>query len=249
MKRYRQLVVVFVAMLFIAAVCRSMYSMGKAVPVLADIAPFPVIIIDAGHGGIDGGAVGADKIVEKDINLDISLAMRDMFVASGFQVVMTRETDISIHDEDITGARKQKVSDLHNRLAMVNQYPGGVFISIHQNKFGDSRSKGAQVFFGPKNEQSEKLAGILQGKFALNLQPDNRRKYKKAEKNLYLMYNAQCPSVLLECGFLSNPEEAHRLLDADYQSKIAFTAYSSIMEFLGLDTPGYILGEQSLPIE
>lgn len=239
MKRYRYFVVSLVAMLFVASISRSVYSLGQAVPVLADIAPLPVIVIDPGHGGMDGGAVGADKIVEKDINLAISLCMRDMFVASGFQVVMTRETDISIHDEGVTGTRKQKVSDLHNRLNLVNQYPGGVFISIHQNKFGDSRSQGAQVFYGPQNEQSEKLADILQKNFVEDLQPNNNRKYKKAGKNLYLMYNAQYPSVLLECGFLSNPQEAHQLIDPDYQSKVAFTAYRSVLEFLGLDTPGY----------
>lgn len=237
MKIYRWVVVSCVALLLTAAVAKSLYGMVAVVPTVAEYTALPVIVIDPGHGGIDGGAVGVDDIVEKDINLAISLTLRDMFAASGFQVVMTRETDMSIHDEGITSTRGQKVSDIHNRMDLVNQYPGAVFLSIHQNKFGDSRSKGAQIFFGPKNKASEKLAKILQEDFSANLQPENKRQCKKAEKNLYLMYHATCPSVLIECGFLSNPGEAAQLVDPDYQSRIAFSAYSSVLRFLELDTP------------
>lgn len=225
-----------VALLFGVLAVRSIYSLGQAVPVMADMTSLPTIILDPGHGGIDGGAVGVDDIVEKDINLSISLTLRDMLVASGFDVIMTRETDISIHDDGVVGTKKQKTSDLRNRLALVNDHPGAVFISIHQNKFGSSKSWGAQVFFGPKNDQSERLANILQSRVAADLQPENHREYKKAEKNLYLLFNAQCPSVLLECGFLSNASEAHLLIDPEYQSKLAFSTYCSILDYLDLDS-------------
>lgn len=193
--------------------------------------------MDAGHGGIDGGAIGVDSIVEKDINLQICLVLRDIFRANGFEVIMTRESDQSIHDADVTGTRNIKVSDLHNRLAIVKEHPNAIFLSIHQNKFGESSSKGTQVFFGPKNAQSKQLAEIIQSAFIKHLQPENHRKYKQAGKNLYLMYNAECPSVLVECGFLSNSGEAHRLTDPEYQAQIAFVTFGSVMEYLGLSSP------------
>ena len=238
MKLYRRIVVVGVGILLMASVIRQLHAMTTVTPVMADLSNLPVIVIDPGHGGIDGGAVGIDDIVEKDINLAISLTLRDMFVASGFEVVMNRETDVSIHDEGITSTRGQKTSDLHNRLAIMEEYPGGIFLSIHQNKFGQSSSWGTQVFFGPQNANSEKLAGIIQEDIAGSLQPENSRQIKPAGKNLYLMYNAECPAVLVECGFLSNRDEAYKLTDHDYQSKIAFVTFTSVLRFLELDSPG-----------
>lgn len=237
MKRYHWSVVGLVALLFALSGARSLFSLGRATPVMTDIVSLPVIVIDPGHGGPDGGAVGVDDIVEKDINLSVSEKLRDMFRVCGFEVVMTRDSDRSIHDEGITGARKQKTSDLHNRLAIAEEHPNALFLSIHQNKFGDSRSWGTQIFFGPENPQSEQLATVLQDNFRVRLQPENERVQKKAGKNLYLMYNATCPSVLVECGFLSNREEAAKLVDQDYQSRVAFVVFVSVMEYLELDQP------------
>jgi N-acetylmuramoyl-L-alanine amidase len=160
-----------------------------------------------------------------------------MFIASGFRVIMTRETDISIHDEGITATRKQKTSDIHNRLAIAESQPNVIFLSIHQNKFEQSSSHGTQIFYSPGNQLSERLAAVLQENFAANLQPDNTRQTKKAGDNLYLMYNAKCPAVLVECGFLSNSEEAARLTDPEYQNQIAFTILGSVVRFLELDRP------------
>lgn len=173
--------------------------------------------------------------MEKDINLAISLVLRDIFAANGFQVVMTRDSDISIHDDGITSTKKQKTSDLHNRLAIVNSYPNAIFLSIHQNKFESGKAKGAQIFYSANNPQSREFAELLQRDFSLMLQPDNTRQCKKAGKNLYLMYKAECPAVLVECGFMSNPEEFNRLVDYEYQSQVAFTIFCSAMRFLGLD--------------
>lgn len=210
---------------------------GRPVPVIGPGGSLPVIIIDPGHGGEDGGAVGADGIVEKDINLSLAMTMRDLFLVSGFEVVMTREEDISIHDAGVKGTKKQKTSDLHNRLAMTEAYPDAIFISIHQNKFGDAKQNGAQVFYGPKNEASQELAELVQQNMVEMLQPDNKRKCKKGEKNLYLIYEAKCPAILVECGFLSNPEEARRLTDEAYQSQLAFGVLRSVMGFLELESP------------
>jgi len=222
-------------MLFVS-LCISLYNVVDSIPTVAQLDQLPVIVIDPGHGGIDGGAVAGD-IIEKDINLSISLMLRDIFVVNGFEVVMTRESDVSIHDEGVTGTRKQKVSDLHNRLKIASEYPNAVFISIHQNKFGSSSSWGTQVFYSPNNPASSRLAEILQAYYIKNLQPDNSRLTKKAGKNLYLMTEATCPAVLVECGFLSNAEEAGKLVDPEYQSLMAFTTFCGVMEYLEMNQP------------
>lgn len=237
MRINRRVAAVFAGGIFVALLFMALRPLARDKPVLASLDTLPVIIIDAGHGGMDGGAVGAEGIVEKDINLSICLSLRDMFKANGFTVVMTRDTDISIHDEGLKSVRKQKTSDLRNRLAIANSYPNAIFLSIHQNKFSDSKSNGAQIFFSPNNEASEKLAEILQQRFVRNLQPENKRQIKKAGKNLFLMYEATCPAVLVECGFLSNKQEAQMLSDPEHQSKIAFTAFCAVMDFLDMDTP------------
>ena len=233
--RVRWALLGMVAVLCIISLAFSLHGIIADVPTMADFTALPVIVIDAGHGGVDGGAVGADGTVEKDINLHICLILRDMFLANGFDVVMTRETDVSIHDDGITSTKKQKTSDLHNRLKMVNNTPGCIFLSIHQNKFGDKRSSGAQVFYSPNHPESERLAATMQAAFVRNLQPENTRLHKKAGKNLFLMYESQCPSVLIECGFLSNENELIQLKDTEHQSKIAFTAFCAVMEFLELN--------------
>lgn len=224
----------FCAVLFLSAVVVSLRSITRSKPAIAEISSLPTIIIDAGHGGTDGGAA-VGGVVEKDINLSISLVLRDIFLANGFDVVMTRDADISIHDEGIKSVKKQKTSDLHNRLAIVESYPNAIFLSIHQNKFDSGKAKGAQIFYSPNNLQSRELAELLQQDFISMLQPENTRLCKKAGKNLYLMYKAKCPAVLIECGFMSNPDEAARLTDADYQAQVAFTAFCSVMRFMGLD--------------
>lgn len=234
---HKRVILVLVGFLVVYNIASSLRSIARDVPVVADMEFLPTIIIDPGHGGLDGGAVGVDGIVEKDINLAISMTMQDMFKASGFQVIMTRDTDVSIHDQGITGTRKQKSSDLRNRLAMVESHPNALFISVHQNKFGSASSHGAQMFFSPNDPQSQRLALILQDNMAAALQPDNTRQIKKAGKDLFLMYNAKCPAVLMECGFLSNSQEAHMLVDSDYQNKIAFVAFASVLEYLEMEPP------------
>jgi len=197
----------------------------------------PVIIIDPGHGGIDGGAVGIGNIIEKDINLEIAFILRDLFLVNGFEVVMTREEDISIHDSEVTGIRAQKTSDLRNRLALIESFPDNIFISIHQNKFGDSSQRGTQVFYGSKNPGSELLAELVQRNVISMLQPENRRQHKEGSSNLFLIYEARSPAILVECGFLSNPQDVENLTDRQYQAQIAFAIFCSTLEFLGMELP------------
>lgn len=195
------------------------------------VKPFKIqeIVIDAGHGGFDGGAEGEYGIVEKDINLIISSKLKDILLLNGFKVTMTRESDISIHDDN---SKNKKVSDMKNRLKIINNNPYSLTVSIHQNKFEQKQYSGAQVFYSPNNQLSEVLANSLQLSFAQNLQKENKREIKKAEKNLFLLHNAKNPAVIVECGFISNPSESLLLKDDEYQNQVAFTIYIGLMNFL-----------------
>ncbi|HEX2939288.1 MAG TPA: N-acetylmuramoyl-L-alanine amidase CwlD [Ruminiclostridium sp.] len=190
-----------------------------------------IIIIDPGHGGVDGGAVGYNNIVEKNINLAISLKLRSLFEASGYKVVMTREDDRSIHDEGSDTIREKKVTDIHNRSAILEKYPSAIFISIHQNKFEQSQYSGTQVFYSKNNDDGKLLASLIQNSAKEQLQPENDRVIKPAGKDLYILYHAKLPAVMVECGFLSNPREATLLNTDEYQSKMAFSIYCGTLDY------------------
>lgn len=198
----------------------------------AGSASSPVIVLDAGHGGIDGGCSSADGVPEKGINLAILLDLRDLLRISGYEVIVTRDTDRSIHDKGIEGIANQKSSDMDNRLEILNAPEHAVCISIHQNQFTDPQYSGAQMFYSDTNAQSESLAQALQSQFRTLLQPDNDREIKLCGKELFLCYYCKHPMVMAECGFLSNPEEAARLSSEEYQHQVAFTIYSALQTWL-----------------
>ena len=191
----------------------------------------PVIVLDAGHGGLDSGAVGSAGTLEKDINLSIVLTLRDMFEMSGFEVVLTRDQDISIYSDGVEGIRNQKLSDMDNRLKIIQSYPDSIFLCVHQNNFTDPRYFGAQMFYNNNNPQNRTLAQIMQNRF-VQLQPDNDREIKLSGEELFLLKTNKNPSLMIECGFLSNPEEEANLSTWEYQQKVAFTIYSGVMEYL-----------------
>lgn len=190
-----------------------------------------VIILDAGHGGLDGGCSSAAGDVEKNINLAILLDLRDLFQASGYTVLVTRDTDCSIHNPGVEGIANQKSSDMDNRLAVFNSVEDAVCISIHQNQFTDPRYSGAQMFYSDTNPGSASLAQTMQDQFVAFLQPDNKREIKQCGKELFLCYFSENPTVMAECGFLSNPEEAALLVTEEYQRKVAFTIYAAAVTF------------------
>lgn len=191
-----------------------------------------VFILDAGHGGMDGGCSSADGVPEKGINLNIMLALRDWLEAFGYRVEVTRDTDRSIHDQGIEGIANQKSSDMDNRLALFNKYDNAVCISIHQNQFTDTKYSGAQMFYANTNSESERLAQSLQTQFHEQLQPQNNREIKLCGSELFLCYYCENPTVMVECGFLSNPDEAALLTTEEYQYKVAFTIFSGIQGWL-----------------
>ena len=201
-------------------------------PVSAFYADAPVIVIDAGHGGIDGGAVSAEGALEKEINLSIAQKLNDMLTVFGFRTVMIRDSDRSIHDPSVKGVKSQKTSDLKNRLKILEDTPSGIWISIHQNKYSDSAVSGTQVFYGPNRGESAQLANYLQRTVTGYLQPDNTRETKAATDSLYILYHASKPAVMVECGFLSNPQEARLLQDDTYQNKLSFSIVIGLMNTL-----------------
>lgn len=221
--------------LALVGTCVGVSYVMQKVDVVAPASTSPtnsrVIILDAGHGGMDGGCSAADGTVEKDINLNILLNLRDMLVASGYTVEVTRDSDKSIHDSGIEGIANQKSSDMDNRLELFNKYDNAICVSIHQNLFTDPKYSGAQMFYADTNSKSETLAGILQNKFVEFLQPQNAREIKLCGKELFLCYYSNNPTVMAECGFLSNPEEAEKLKTPEYQKEVAFTIYCSINEY------------------
>lgn len=192
----------------------------------------PTIIIDAGHGGFDGGTSTDDGVSEKGINLDISLFLKEYLNFFGFNVVMTRETDTSTESEGLSTIRSKKSSDLHNRMALMEETDNSIFISIHQNHFSSSKYSGAQVFYSPNfSEQSSVLAENIQESIVYYLQNDNTRQIKPCGTSVYLIYNAVEPAVLVECGFLSNYEEAKALQDEAYQRKMALSIALGILNY------------------
>lgn len=220
-----------VAMVLTGAWYTSKKLYQKTVQVNSAAGNGQVIILDAGHGGIDGGCVSINGEPEKNINLAILLTLRDMLQMSGYTVLTTRDTDRSIHDDGVEGIANQKSSDMDNRLALFNSVQGAICLSIHQNQFTDSRYSGAQMFYSDTNSQNAVLAQILQNQFTAFLQPDNHREIKLCGKELFLCYYSKNPTVMAECGFLSNPEEAALLITPDYQQKVAFTLYSALIQY------------------
>ena len=208
----------------------------SALPVAAPAAQKPVIVLDAGHGGLDSGAVGQSGVLEKDVNLAVVLDLRDMLEMSGFEVVLTRDEDISIYDPGVEGIRNQKLNDMDNRLKIIQSHPDSIFLCIHQNNFTDPDYFGAQMFYNNNNPDNRSLAQIMQHKFT-ELQPKNDREIKLSGDELFLLKSNPNPSLMIECGFLSNPEEEAQLATWEYQQKVAFTIYGGVMEYLDTKVP------------
>ncbi len=192
----------------------------------------PVIIIDAGHGGFDGGASTDDGIPEKGINLNIALYLKEYLNFFGFKVVLTRDSDTSTEDEGLTTIKSRKTSDLHNRMALMEKTKNAIFVSIHQNHFSQSQYSGAQVFYSKNfSDESSALAESIQESIVYFVQPNNTRQIKPCGTSVYLIYNAVKPAVLVECGFLSNYDEAEKLKTEVYQKKMAFSIAIGILNY------------------
>jgi len=189
------------------------------------------VVIDAGHGGEDCGAISASGLYEKDANLAVAFALRDLLEMNGVPVVMTRDEDILLYDREVDYQGRKKVLDLAARKTIADNSGDCLFVSIHMNAFPQTQYSGTQVWYGTKDPRSQAIASDIQ-KAALTLQPANTRKIKAAGSNIYLLDNIGAPCVLVECGFLSNPEEAARLSDQNYRQALAFMIFSGISPYL-----------------
>jgi len=187
------------------------------------------IVIDAGHGGVDGGATSCTGILESTYNLDIALRLNDLFHLLGYDTKMIRTTDISVYTKGETIAQK-KISDLKERVRITNDTENALLISIHQNMFSDSQYSGAQVFYA-KPEGSMLLAKQMQAAFLDTLNPGSRRQCKKSD-GIYLMEHIIHPGILIECGFLSNPQEEANLRSREYQQKLCCVIASTVDSYL-----------------
>ena len=191
------------------------------------------VIVDAGHGGRDGGATGVTGLLEKELNLEISNTLGDILLAAGVETRLTRRADSLVCDEiDPTLKGKLKQTDLKNRAALAAAFPQALFISIHMNNFPVEKYSGLQVYYSVNNENSLTLATLIQSRVAETLQPDNTRRVKAAGSNIFLLDRIHSPAVLVECGFLSNYAESKKLADAAYRKELAALLAVCLMQNL-----------------
>ncbi|UHA71738.1 N-acetylmuramoyl-L-alanine amidase CwlD [Paenibacillus sp. 481] len=189
------------------------------------------IAIDAGHGGPDGGAVNRIGAIEKDINLAISLHVRDYLQQAGAIVVMTREGDYDLAQPDTKGYARRKAEDLKTRVHTIQSTKANLLVSIHMNSIASKRWSGAQTFYTKQNEDSERLAKLVQAEMQRNLQNTDRVS-KPIDRKLYLMNSITIPAALIEVGFLSHAGEGRLLADAKYQHKVAASIYKGILRYM-----------------
>ena len=189
------------------------------------------IVLDAGHGGEDGGAQG-NGLSEKDLNLDITLRVATLLRKQGVNVVLTRDTDVLLYDKNSDYEGKKKYQDVRKRLEIANSCENPVLVSIHMNYFSQTKYSGLQVWYSKNDSRSKILANLIQSNVKSTLQENNTRAIKESTSSIFLLHNATFPAVLIECGFLSNPDEAHALGDANYRQNLANVIFKSIMNYI-----------------
>ena len=185
------------------------------------------VVIDAGHGGADGGCVGVDGVLEKDINLSLSKKVKSVFEENGYKVIMTRETDTDLSDKDKKTIKSQKNSDLKNRAKLVNNSNCSLFISIHMNQYTSPEIFGAQVFYNSNDAKSEQYAKSVM-ECLKKIDDKNKRLAKNIPNKNLVFSNINVAGILVECGFLSNPDECKKLQNEEYQKKIANAIYDGV---------------------
>lgn len=195
-----------------------------------------VIVIDAGHGTPDSGATGYSGTREKDVNLALSKSLGNLLQQSGVHVIYTRENDGTIADNLDTTIRNIKLQDMKKRRHIRDESKADMFISIHMNIYSDPKVKGAQVFYKEDNKESKLLANLIQENICRTVDTSNKRQAKNSKNDIYLLNDSKIPSVLVECGFLSNPGEEKKLLSKSYQDKMAYAIYSGILKYFTTNT-------------
>ena len=224
-KELRSAVMLIAAAVFVAFCVSASSGIAKK-----DTTKRQTVIIDAGHGGFDGGATAPDGTTEKDINLAVSLKLKKILTLYGYDVIMLRDTDTALNTEGDT-TRSKKRSDIMNRYAVMEANPDSIYLCIHQNNFSASYCHGAQMFYCKSTDGSKELAEYIQASLKA-VQPDNDRVIKPCTDDVYLIYNAKTTALLVECGFLSNRDDLLNLKNEEYQMKLAFAISSGLNNYM-----------------
>ena len=190
------------------------------------------VVIDAGHGGDDPGKIGINQVLEKDINLSIARKVQQYLEAQGVQVVMTREDENGLYDSD---ASNKKAQDMKRRVALIEETKPVITVSIHQNSYPEEYVHGAQVFYYDGSKKGQQLADLLQKQLIEKLDPENHRQIKPND-SYYLLKKTDMPIVIVECGFLSNRDEAELLSTEEYQDRVAWAIHMGVMQYLAANS-------------
>jgi N-acetylmuramoyl-L-alanine amidase len=225
----------FASFLALAVLCQafSRITVGTYVPSLptepVSLSPSVTVVIDAGHGGEDGGASSASGALEKDLNLAVSFYLCDLLTANGISTVLTRTEDVLLYDRSEDYIGRKKILDLRARQKIAESFENCIFVSIHMNAYPLPQYGGLQVWYSPNDPNSLTLAESVRAAVRHSLQPDNGRTVKRATSSIYLLHNLQCPAILVECGFLSNPADAALLSTPSYQKQLATAIFMGIV--------------------
>ena len=202
----------------------------ESVPTVSLPVSGKTIVIDAGHGKPDEGAVSSRGTTEAETNLKIALKLQNLLEQSGCSVILTRSDENGIYDIDSKTLRQKKISDIHNRVKIGNESSANAFVSIHLNKIPQQQYDGWQTFYNTQNSEGQKLAVSIQKNLNDAIQRENNRVAKSIE-NIYIVKHVEIPTTIVECGFLSNPKEEKMLLDDEYQNKLAWGIYNGIIDY------------------
>ena len=228
MKEKIVLVLMAAGILFLGSAFLKRAEQEQSISAMGDGKNSPVVVIDAGHGGKDPGKVGINEALEKEINLQIALRLKNLLEQNDVVVVLTREEDKDLASEQATNRKNE---DLRARANLISETNPVLMVSIHQNSYPEADVDGAQVFYYAGSESGKQLGTIVQNRLKSEIDDGNHR-VAKANKEYYLLKKAVCPAVIVECGFLSNPAEADLLVTEEYQEKLAFSIHLGIMEYI-----------------
>ncbi len=229
MKPVRKVVVgILMITLLFAGICQAQKAVRTWSSYIAKKNHRFTVVIDPGHGGVDPGKVGVNDVYEKEINLQIALLLKEILEQNDCYVILTRESDVGLYQEEDSN---KKMADLRKRCELINNSKADVTISIHQNSFSQESSKGAQVFYQSASVEGKRLAEIMQKQMISSLDEDNHR-VAKGNNDYYMLKNTDSVMVIVECGFLSNPEEAQKLTECTYQRQVAWAIALGALQYL-----------------